>query len=127
MTTQSPFYEKRDSRLVTRLSLKVRTRVFDVFRRRFGEPARVIDVGVTSEQQSADANFFEKLFPHKERITAVGVEDANFLEARYPGLKFRRIDPDQPLPFADDTFDVAFSHAVIEHIVDPTRRAFSVS
>lgn len=33
--------------------------------------------------------------------------------------KFQRVIPDNPLPFDDNTFDVAFSQDVIEHTVRP--------
>lgn len=73
-------------------------------------------------QLHSEANFFEEMFPHKDRITAVGVERANHLETRYPGLKFIQITEGQKLPFGDSEFSVAFSNAVIEHIVDEDER-----
>jgi SAM-dependent methyltransferase len=118
----SPYYESRGNSLLTSLSLRARTRVYDRFYRQHGAAGTILDVGASSESASPEANFLEKLFPEKHRITAVGTEDASFLEELYPGLVFLRIEAGQPLPFADGRFDVAFSHAVIEHVVDPASR-----
>lgn len=74
----------------------------------------VLDVGVTSDRWE-DCNFFERLYPHKDKITAVGMEDASFLEQEYPGLKYVRSDG-LALPFPDKSFDLAVSFAVIEHV-----------
>ncbi|QNJ24536.1 hypothetical protein SynSYN20_00176 [Synechococcus sp. SYN20] len=75
---------------------------------------KVLDVGVTSDM-SSDSNFFEKMYPYPGRIVAVGMEDARFLEELYPGLKFVCADACS-LPFLDDSFDIAFCSAVIEHV-----------
>ena len=75
---------------------------------------KVLDVGVTSDM-SSDSNFFEKMYPYPDRIVAVGMEDARFLEELYPGLKFVCADACS-LPFLDDYFDIAFCSAVIEHV-----------
>jgi SAM-dependent methyltransferase len=75
---------------------------------------RVLDVGVTSDQ-TADSNFFERLYPHPASITAVGLEDASHLERDYPGLIFIKADG-RHLPFPDQSFDLAFCSAVIEHV-----------
>ena len=74
----------------------------------------IVDVGVTNDSR-IDSNFFEKLYPHNHSVTAVGLEDASFLEIQHPGMKFVRADGLQ-LPFADKTFDIAVSWAVIEHV-----------
>jgi hypothetical protein len=98
--------------------------MFAVFSSQFPNPSLVLDMGATSESVAPEANFFEDLFPYKDRITAVGIEDAIHLETRYPGLKYVRIHPGASLPFTDSYFDVAFSNAVIEHIVNEQEREF---
>ena len=108
--------------IASRVSLYVRRKMFGEFAKRFPDPESVLDVGVTSESVAPEANFFEDMFPHKNRITAVGIEDGTYLEQRYQGLKFVRVTPGAPLPFTDSQFDVAFSNAVIEHVVDETER-----
>jgi SAM-dependent methyltransferase len=99
-------------------SLTVRQRMYRVFTDSFGHPESILDVGVTSESVAPEANFFEEMFPFKERITAVGVEDAFHLEQKYPGLRFVKVAHGQPLPFQNHQFKMVFSNAVLEHIVE---------
>lgn len=75
----------------------------------------LLDVGVTSDDQYASSNYFELLYPHKHRITAAGIDDASFLETRYPGLKFVHANA-LTLPFEDGAFDYVHSSAVLEHV-----------
>ncbi len=86
----------------------------DVFRP--SPEMRVLDVGVTSDKAHPESNYFEKLYPYPDRITCVGTEDGSHLEHEYPGLKYLRIQPEQPLPFVANEFDIVFSNAVVEHV-----------
>lgn len=76
----------------------------------------ILDVGVTSDNKFPESNFFERMYPYKDRITCVGTEDGSYLRREYPGIRFTRVGQDQPLPFPMQHFDIAFSNAVIEHV-----------
>ena len=100
-----------------RLAAYQRRRMFQRFVEIFrtGSQQTIVDVGVTSNETYALDNFLEVLYPNKEQITAVGLEDGSHLERKYPGLRFVRVQSG-PLPFGDNQFDVAHSSAVIEHV-----------
>jgi ubiquinone/menaquinone biosynthesis C-methylase UbiE len=91
--------------------------MFDLFLRKTDiRPGHtVLDVGVTGDTAFESSNYFEAWYPYKDRITAVGVDDASFLEQLYPGLTFRHADG-RDLPFDDDSFDFVHSSAVLEHV-----------
>jgi SAM-dependent methyltransferase len=106
-------------RWATRRAYKARQRMFARFADviPFDAGTTVVDVGVTPDAELADSNLFEALYPHPERITATSIEDASHLEQLHPGLRFVRTGGDT-LPFADRSFDVAVSWAVLEHVGD---------
>jgi SAM-dependent methyltransferase len=75
----------------------------------------VLDVGVTPDVSLPESNYFERLYPYADQVTATSVEDASNLEREFPGLRFVRTSG-STLPFPDRQFDIAFSSAVIEHV-----------
>jgi SAM-dependent methyltransferase len=86
-----------------------------------GPETTIVDVGVgdtgfeTEPGVALSHNFFEAMYPWPERITAVSdVPLPNFAQ------EFPQIAPvtasGTNLPFADDSFDIAFSNAVLEHV-----------
>lgn len=75
----------------------------------------ILDVGVTSDREQQASNYLEAWHPRKDRITACGIDDASFLEADYPGVRFVRADG-KALPFADRSVDWVHSSAVLEHV-----------
>lgn len=102
---------------VLRIIAHMRKRMFARFLQQSGIAPQetLIDVGVSGEQRYESYNYVEAWYPHKNKITAVGIEDASFLEQRYPGLTFKQANG-LNLPFADNSFDIAHSSAVIEHV-----------
>jgi ubiquinone/menaquinone biosynthesis C-methylase UbiE len=89
--------------------------------RRFMETMRpdaedtLIDVGATSDETLEHSNYAVAWYRHKHRITAVGIDQAGFLERKYPGVTFKRASG-LALPYADRSFDYAHSSAVLEHV-----------
>jgi hypothetical protein len=75
----------------------------------------ILDVGVTADRELASSNFFENRYPHPERITALSNQDASWMETHYKGLSFVQSSA-LSMPFADNSFDLVYSNAVIEHV-----------
>jgi SAM-dependent methyltransferase len=109
--------------LAARASLWNRRRKLALFldELRPGPETRFVDVGVgdtgfdTEPGVALSHNFFEALYPWPDRITAVSdVPLPNFAQ------EFPEIAPvtasGTDLPFEDDSFDIAFSNAVLEHV-----------
>ena len=106
-------------RFASEISLRARQKMFASFMTAMspGPDTTIVDVGVTPDQSHAESNFFEALYPYKSRITATSIEDASFLEVKYPGLRFVRTSGSS-LPFEDKSFDIVVCFAVLEHVGD---------
>lgn len=75
----------------------------------------ILDVGATSDDLLEASNYLEAWYPHKSQITACGIDDASFLEQKYPGIHYVQGNG-RTLPFPDDHFNVVHSSAVLEHV-----------
>ena len=112
----NPYIARDVLGLYSYFCLEVRKKIFTSFME-MAKPTpetTILDVGTTSDQRR-DSNFFEKLYPYPYSITAVGREDASFLEQEFPGVKFVKTDGTE-LPFPDKSFDLVVSFATIEHV-----------
>jgi SAM-dependent methyltransferase len=103
--------------LAVRLIGYQRRRMYDRFLTEtwVGATDTILDVGVTEDRSYASSNYLPQWYPHKNAITAVGLDDAGFLEQLYPGLRFIRANALR-MPFKDHAFDIIHSSAVLEHI-----------
>src|SRR5580704_11388201 len=103
--------------LAVRIAVYQRRFMYDRFLKetRIDEPQTLLDVGVTSDRSYASSNYLEAWYPHKSSITAIGMDDASFLRAIYPGVRFLRGNG-LYLPFQNSAFHVVHSSAVLEHV-----------
>ena len=114
----------RPDSLPIRIAGHQRRRMFERFVQAsgVGEEDAIVDVGATSDRSYDHSNYLEAWHPHKSKVTAVGVDDASFLETQYPGMRFVRADG-RDLPFEDGAFDWAHSSAVLEHVGSAQKQA----
>jgi SAM-dependent methyltransferase len=110
--------------IATKASLKARESIFQLFMTSI-QPSnkdKILDVGVTPDTSLPDSNFFEKLYPYPENITMSSIEDASNLVAEFPGVSFCRTQGSE-LPFEDNSFDIIFCSAVLEHVGEREQQA----
>jgi SAM-dependent methyltransferase len=119
-------------RFADAVSLRSRRRKLRLFLEEMRPTATttVLDVGVDEvgfggaggQEGCTTHNFFEELYPWRERIIAVGLHEGVGFRERYPQIAYVQADG-CALPFPDRAFDITFSNAVIEHVGGPERQA----
>ena len=81
----------------------------------------LLDVGFCNLEFSEVDNFLEKNYPYPHNITALGIENGDLFRERYP-LVTTCIYDGNNFPFENNTFDIGWSNAVLEHVGDEERQ-----
>jgi hypothetical protein len=123
------YYEAVPPRSISeRVAVAARTRIYADFLR-VCRPERndaILDVGVSDVVNDA-ANMLEQQYPHPEKLTAVGLGRPDAFRKAYPAVDYHQVLANESLAFADKSFAVAMSNAVLEHVGSVDNQRFFVS
>lgn len=111
-------YNNPLTRLRTYFAQHAREKMYNVFWQAI-KPQKadtIVDIGVSPDQNLAESNFFEKLYPFKENLTVVSIEDCSFLVEKYGLKKYVQNNPKEAFPFSDNYYDILFCNVVLEHV-----------
>jgi hypothetical protein len=115
-------------RVTEPITLRSRTEKYELFTREIGINDRqyILDVGGGAHEVRG-GNHFESHYPHPDHIVVCVYELGEELDGfrrQHPLLRVV-VGDGRSLPFADNSFDVAVSNAVIEHVgLADQQRAF---
>ena len=103
-------------KVTSRATAKSRTRRFELFQDLM-EPDpddSILDVGITDSPWRS-GNPLELNYAYPDRITAVSISEPLEFSKQHPEVTVVVADG-RALPFPDDSFDIGFSNAVVEHV-----------
>jgi len=81
----------------------------------FNENTKLLDVGFNDIEFSNVDNYLEKSYPYQNNITALGIIGNKNFQKRYPLVNAVLYDG-KIFPFDNNSFNICWSNAVIEHV-----------
>lgn len=111
-----------------RALIRARDEIFKDFldRMKPNKDSSILDVGV-SDVLTAGANVLERNYAYPQKITACGIGACSEFQNAFPRVSYLQIQPNVQLPFADKSFDIATSNAVLEHVGSPENQQLFVN
>jgi SAM-dependent methyltransferase len=109
--------------IANKISAYNRKRKYDLFLKTFNptEKELILDIGFNNKEYSEVDNYIEKNYPYPLQITALGLVKADLFKQRYPCVQTVVYDGKE-FPFDNQSFDIGWSNAVIEHVGDEERQ-----
>lgn len=98
---------------------KNRKRKIELFIR-LCNPRVILDVGITGREYHPFDNLLEKMYAGKLPIVGLGIEDLSEISRKYkiPCIVYKG----NTFPLKDNSIDVVYSNAVIEHVGDQDKQ-----
>lgn len=111
-------YKNPLTKLRTHFALKARKKMYEKFISacKPEKDDEILDIGATPDTKLADSNFFEHLYPYKDKITIASIEDCSCIVDEFGLKSYVHNESHERLPFDDKEFDIVFSSAVLEHV-----------
>ena len=102
--------------LIEKISYKQRLKVYKKFCDliHFTKKDKIIDIGVTSSENFT-ANILLKKYPYKNKYTCLSNQDCRNILKKNKNIKFVKGDACKT-KFSDNSFNIVYSNAVIEHV-----------